>query len=172
MISTLPPVPAAPLVALRFRPTRPYIDGVREFCRSFLDAAYQQRDLAERARSILQEALANAVKFSTEDDLSELELELRAERESFRFSITSRLDPRNLQASQDELNHLTLLDPEAAYIAAFVRSSHDREGFAQRGFARAACEVRVELHLDALADGRLRITAAARRRTPKTTLYR
>lgn len=161
MISTLP-TSTEPLIFLRFRPAWAYIDGVREFCRFFCEATYQQQDIAERARLVLQETLENAVKYSTPGDLSELELEIHADRESFKLSITSRPDPRHLQTLKNELSHLRLLDPEAAYISAFVRAANEPDAPARLGLARMRYEARFELHLDEQADGRVRITAVGK----------
>ncbi len=162
MISTLPSSTTEPLILLRFRPAWAYIDGVREFCRFFCETTYRQQDLAERARLVLQETLENAVKYSTPGQLSELELEVHADRESFRIAITSRPDPRHLQTLKNELSHLRLLDPEAAYIAAFVRAANEPEAPARLGLARMRYEARFELHLNEHADGRVCITATGK----------
>src|SRR6185436_5963578 len=86
-----------PLVFMRFRPAWAYIDGVREFCRFFCQTTYPQHDLGERARVVLQETLENAVNYPTAGQLSELELKVHADRDSFEIAITSRPDPRHLQ---------------------------------------------------------------------------
>jgi hypothetical protein len=118
--------------------------------------------LAERARVVLQETLENAVKYSTPGQLSELELEVHADRESFRIGITSRPDPRHLQTLKNELQHLTLLDPEAAYVAAFVRAANEPDSPARLGLARMRYEARFELHLSEHGDGRVSITAVGK----------
>lgn len=159
MISTLPRSSVEPLVHLRFRPAWAYIDGVREFCRFFCETTYRQQDLAERARVVLQETLENAVKYSTPGELSELDVEIHADSEQFRISITSRPDPRHLQTLKNELSHLRMLDPEAAYLAAFVRAQQEPDSPARLGLARMRYEARFELHLNEQADGRVRITA-------------
>jgi hypothetical protein len=162
MISTPPSSTVEPLIFLRFRPAWAYIDGVREFCRFFCEATYPQKDLAERARVVLQETLENAVKYSTPGQLSELELEVHADKDAFRISITSRPDPQHLQTLKDELSHLTMLDPEAAYIAAFFRAAKEPEAPARLGLARMRYEARFELHLDEESDGRVRIVAVGK----------
>jgi hypothetical protein len=151
-----------PLVFLRFRPAWAYIEGVREFCRFFCETTYSQKDLAERARLVLQETLENAVKYSTRSHLSEVELEVRADQETFQIAITSRPDPQHLQKLKLELAHLTELDPEAAYVAAFVRAANEPEASARLGLARMRYEARFELGLDEEADGRVRITAVGK----------
>jgi hypothetical protein len=162
MISTLPTQTVEPLIFLRFRPAWAYIDGVREFCRFFCETTYQQADIAERARLVLQETLENAIKYSTPGQLSELQLEVHADRESFRIAITSRPDPRHLQTLKNELSHLTMLDPEAAYVSAFVRAANEPDAPARLGLARMRYEARFELHLDEQADGRVCITAVGK----------
>jgi len=160
MTSTLPS--EEPLIFLRFRPAWAYIDGVREFCRFFCETTYRQQDLAERARLALQETLENAVKYSTPGKLSELELEVHADRHKFEIAITSRPDPKHLENLKAELEHLTMLAPEAAYIAAFVRAANEPEASARLGLARMRYEGRFELHLNEQADGRVRITAVGK----------
>jgi hypothetical protein len=162
MTSTSLPGIDEPLIFLRFRPAWAYIDGVREFCRFFCETTYRQADLAERVRVVLQETLENAVKYSSPGQLSELEVEVHADRERFSIGITSRPDPRHLQTLKNELSHLTLLDPEAAYIAAFVRAANEPEAPARLGLARMRFEARFELHLAEQADGRVRITATGK----------
>jgi hypothetical protein len=162
MLSTLPTSSAEPLIFLRFRPAWAYIDGVREFCRFFCEATYRQQDLAERARVVLQETLENAVKYSTPGQLSELELEVHADKDHFRISITSRPDPAHLQTLKDELSHLARLDPEAAYVAAFFRAANEPAAPARLGLARMRFEARFELHLNEQADGRVCITATGK----------
>jgi hypothetical protein len=151
-----------PLVFMRFRPAWAYIDGVREFCRFFCETTYPDKDLAERARVVLQETLENAVKYSTPGQLSELELEVHADRDAFKIVITSRPDPRHLQNLKAELEHLTKLDPEAAYIAAFMRAASEPEASARLGLARMRYEARFELNLDEEADGRVSIVAVGK----------
>lgn len=147
---------------MRFRPAWAYIEGVREFCRFFCAATYKQEDLAERVRVVLQETLENAVKYSSPGQESELELEVQAEADSFRIAVTSRPEARHLQTLKNELSHLRLLDPEAAYLAAFVRAANEPEAPARLGLARMRYEARFELHLDEQLDGRVRITATGK----------
>jgi hypothetical protein len=160
--STQPDDPRQPLIYLRFRPAWTYIEGVREFCRFFCAATYKQEDLAERVRVVLQETLENAVKYSTPDQQSELVLEVQAEPDSFRIAVTSRPDPRHLQTLKNELSHLRMLDPEAAYLQAFVRAANEPQASSRLGLARMRYEARFELHLDEQSDGRVCITATGK----------
>jgi hypothetical protein len=162
MISTHPSSGHEPLIFMRFRPAWAYLDGVREFCRFFCVATYRQEELAERVRVVLQETLENAIKYSTPGQQSELELEVHADPQHFCIAVTSRPDPRHLQTLKNELSHLTLLDPEAAYIGAFVRAANEPEAPARLGLARMRYEARFELHLDEQIDGRVRITATGK----------
>ncbi|MGH7437569.1 MAG: hypothetical protein ACRENE_17975, partial [Polyangiaceae bacterium] len=63
---------------MRFRPAWAYIDGIREFGRFFCEVTFGTSELAERARLVLQEALENAVKYSTDSAESELELSIHS----------------------------------------------------------------------------------------------
>jgi hypothetical protein len=84
---------------------------------------------------------------------------VRADRDSFEIAITSRPDARHLQNLKAELEYLTQLEPEAAYVAAFVRAAKEPEASARLGLARLRYEARFELHLDEASDGRVRIVA-------------
>jgi hypothetical protein len=162
MIPTHPAGGHEPLIFMRFRPAWAYLDGVREFCRFFCEATYPQKDLAERVRVVLQETLENAIKYSTPGQQSELELEVHADPERFLITVTSRPDPRHLQTLKNELSHLAMLDPEAAYLAAFVRAANEPDAPARLGLARMRYEARFELHLAEQIDGRVRITASGK----------
>jgi len=147
---------------MRFRPAWAYIDGVRTFCRFFCETTFQRQEVAERAQLVLQETLENAVKYSTPGDASELELELCSEREDLRIAVTSRPDPAHLDNLKHELEHLKLLDPEAAYIAAFMRASQEPEASSRLGLARMRYEGQFELHLSESDNGRVCVTAVGR----------
>jgi hypothetical protein len=91
-----------------------------------------------------------------------VELEVHTDRDSFEIAITSRPDPRHLQNLKAELEYLTQLDPEAAYVAAFMRAASQPEASARLGLARMRYEARFELHLDEESDGRVRIIAVGK----------
>jgi hypothetical protein len=148
-----------PLVLMRFRPAWAYIDGIREFGRFFCETTFGTPELAERACLVIQEALENAVKYSTKSPKSELELVIEADGEHIQFSVSSLPDPAHIEKLRAELEGLHTQDPEAAYLAAFVRASNEPDASARLGLARMRYEGNVELSLKEEAGGRIRITA-------------
>ena len=81
-----------PLVFMRFRPAWAYIDGIREFGRFFCATTFGTPELAERARLVIQEALENAVKYSSKSDKSELELLIQSDGDKIEISVSSLLE--------------------------------------------------------------------------------
>jgi len=154
--------PKQPLVFMRFRPAWAYIDGIREFARFFCQTTFGTQELADRACVVVQETLENAVKYSNSDPQSELELVIRAEGETIEFSVSSLPDPAHMDALREELNGLHTLDPEQAYLAAFMRASNEPNASARLGLARIRYEGGVELALKDEPGGRIRITASGR----------
>ena len=148
-----------PLVFMRFRPAWAYIEGIREFGRFFCETTFGATDLAERARVVIQETLENAVKYSTPGDESELELQIRADGDHIEFSVASQPDPAHIEHLKQELTGLTGVDPQEAYLAAFVRASNEPDASSRLGLARIRYEGNVELSLTEEASGRMRIIA-------------
>lgn len=148
-----------PLVFMRFRPAWSYIDGIREFTEFFCRTTFNDTNLAERARMIIQETLENAVKYSSPGPRSELELVINASEESMEISVASKPDPQHLGALRQQVEELYERDPESAYLAAFRRAASNPEASARLGLARIRYEGNVELELDCNDDGRIRITA-------------
>ncbi len=161
MSASMRPGIGAPLVLLRFRPVWTYIDGIREFGRFFCEQTFEDSDLASRAQVVLQEALENAVKYSTGDN-AELEVSIGSDGEQLVIDCISRPDPDHLKTLQQELEHLRSLDPEAAYIAAFQRAANEPEAASRLGLARMRYEGKFELDLAEHEDGRVRITAVSK----------
>lgn len=151
-----------PLVFMRFRPAWTYIEGIRTFCKFFCEATYQESDLAERAQMVMQETLENAVKYSTKGTPGELEIEITSGPESLKIGITSHPAPEHLEKLKRELEFITSLDPEAAYLAAFMRAANEPDAPARLGLARMRYEGRFELYLNEEADGRVRMTAVGK----------
>ena len=147
------------LVLMRFRPAWAYIDGIREFGRFFCQTTFGTEELAERACVIIQEALENAVKYSTDSPNSELELKIQAEGEQIVFSVSSLPDPEHAARLRAELSGIHSLDPKQAYLAAFERASNEPDAAARLGLARIRYEGNVELSLKEEGGGRIRITA-------------
>ena len=156
------PKPAAPLVFMRFRPAWAYIDGIREFGRFFCQTTFGTQELADRACVVIQETLENAVKYSTNSDDSELELSIESDGSNIEFSVSSLPDSRHLDSLRQELNGLHTLDPEQAYLAAFIRASNEPDASARLGLARIRYEGGVELSMREETGGRIRITATGK----------
>jgi len=154
-------LPHKPLVMMRFKPAWAYIDGIREFGRFFCETTFETA-VAERATIVLQETLENAVKYSTDSEKGELELEIRANGDQIEFSITSMPDPEHMEYLKSELEGLHALDPEQAYIAAFQRAANEPDASARLGLARVRYEGHVELSLKEEQGGRIRITAVGK----------
>jgi len=160
MLPSLDAPGVKPLVLMRFRPAWAYIDGIREFGRFFCETTFGTPELAERARVILQETLENAVKYSSGGADSELELSISADAQRIEFSVASTPDPAHMANLRSELDSMTKLPPEEAYLAAFVRAASDPDAASRIGLARIRYEGNVELSLSEESGGRIRITAA------------
>jgi hypothetical protein len=147
---------------MRFRPAWAYIDGIREFGRFFCETTFGTREVAERARVIIQETLENAVKYSTSSADSELELSIRSDGDHIEFQVTSLPDAVHAQALKAELSGIHAMDPEAAYLAAFQRASDEPGASARLGLARMRYEGGVELTMKEEPSGRIRVTATGK----------
>jgi hypothetical protein len=147
---------------MRFRPAWAYIDGIREFGRFFCQTTFGTRELAERASVVIQEALENAVKYTSNAADSELELSIESDGSNIEFSVTSLPDKKHLDSLREELNGIQTLDPEQAYLAAFIRAANEPEASARLGLARIRYEGGVELSMKEEAGGRIRITATGK----------
>ena len=151
-----------PLVFMRFRPAWAYIVGIREFGRFFCQTTFGTQELADRACVVIQETLENAVKYSSNSADSELELSIESDGANIEFSISSRPDASHLSSLREELIGIQTLDPEQAYLAAFVRASNEPEASARLGLARIRYEGGVELSMKEESGGRIRITATGK----------
>lgn len=147
---------------MRFRPAWAYIDGIREFGRFFCETTFGTKELADRACVVIQETLENAVKYSDSSPESELELSIRAEKDTIEFSVSSIPDPASMENLKRELEGLYSADAESAYLAAFVRAANETGKSARLGLARMRYEGGVELSLKEEDGGRIRITATGR----------
>ena len=149
-----------PLAYMRFRPAWAYIDGIREFGRFFCKTTFEEPAVAERVRIVLQEALENAVKYSTRGPESELELSISSDGKSLEISVCSMPDPAHAQSLKRELEELYSREPEQAYLSAFERASEDPDASARLGLARIRFEGNVDLSLTEEEGGRIRVTAS------------
>ncbi|MEI9949280.1 MAG: hypothetical protein WDO74_09915 [Pseudomonadota bacterium] len=162
-IPAISPKPAAyPLVFMRFRPAWAYIDGIREFGRFFCQTTFGTQELADRACVVLQETLENAVKYSSNLPDSELELSIESDGSKIEFSVSSLPEASHLSCLREELSGIHTLDPEQAYLAAFIRASSEPESSARLGLARIRYEGGVELSMREESGGRIRITATGK----------
>ena len=119
-------------------------------------------DLAERACVIIQETLENAIKYSRKGPNTELELSIVAEHGKIEFSVSSLPDPGHVRNLRSELIGLDKLDPEEAYLAAFLRAAREPDTTGRLGLARIRYEGNAELSLKDEGGGRIRITARGR----------
>ncbi len=67
-----------------------------------------------------------------------------------------------MNSLSEELNGIQTLDPEQAYLAAFIRASNEPEASARLGLARIRYEGGVELSMQEESGGRIRITATGK----------
>lgn len=151
-----------PVVFMRFRPAWAYIDGIREFGRFFCATTFGTPELAERACLVIHEALENAVKYSTQSPESELELLIRSDGDRIEISVSSLPDAVHVEWLKSELSGLHSLDPEQAYLAAFLRASSEPEASSRLGLARIRYEGGVELSMVEEDGGRIRVTATGK----------
>ena len=156
----LPAIP--PLVTMRFRPAWTYIDGIRDFGEFFCRTTFADSDVADRACVVIQETLENAIKYSSKDPDSELELVICASEKNIEFSVTSKPDNIHLDSLKLELDRLNHLNPEQAFISALERAQREPDASARLGLARMRYEGGVELRLAEEPDGRIRFTAAGK----------
>lgn len=151
-----------PLVFMRFRPAWAYIDGIREFGRFFCETTFGTAAVAQRACVVLQEALENAVKYSDDSPESELELLIQTDGGQIEFSVSSLPVKAHVDRLRTELAEQRELDPEQAYVAAFLRAANEPEASSRLGLARIRYEGGVELALHEQDGGRVRVTATGK----------
>jgi hypothetical protein len=148
-----------PLVFMRFRPAWAYIDGIREFGRFFCETTLSDSEAAERARVVLQEALENAVKYSTPGPNSELELCITAREGELEIAVTSLPEPEHLDSLREEIEALNAKDATQAYVDAIARAADSPDAAARLGLARMRLEGKVQLTVEDRSGGRIRVTA-------------
>jgi hypothetical protein len=153
---------ARPIVFMRFRPAWAYIDGIREFGRFFCATTFGTPELAERARLVIQEALENAVKYSTDSAESELELLIQSDGNNIEISVSSMPDVKHVERLKAELSDIHSLAPEQAYLAAFLRAAEEPDQSSRLGLARIRYEGGVELSMQEQEGGRIRVTATGK----------
>ena len=153
-----------PAVFMRFRPAWSYIEGIREFGRFFCQTTFGTPELAERACIVIQEALENAVKYSSNatKEGGELELLIQSDGTTLEISVSSLPDAAHLAQLREELSDLHTLAPEQAYLAAFLRAANEQDKSSRLGLARIRYEGGLEVSLQEQDGGRIRITATGK----------
>ena len=147
------------MIYMRFRPAWTYIEGIREFGRSFCAATFGRDEVGERVQVVIQEALENAIKYSLRGTNSELTISIGPEPTSIEIAVTSCPDPAHAEYLKNEIESIRNLDPEEAYLAAFRRAAESPEAASRLGLARMRLEGRVELSVADTADGRISVIA-------------
>lgn len=153
-----------PAVFMRFRPAWSYIEGIREFGRFFCENTFGTPELAERACIVIQEALENAVKYSSSasQEGGELELLIESDGTNLEISVSSLPDAAHLAKLREELSDIHTLAPEQAYLAAFLRAANEQDQSSRLGLARIRYEGGLEVSLQEQEGGRIRITATGK----------
>ena len=152
------------MVFMRFRPAWAYIEGIREFGRFFCVTTFGTIPLAERARVVLQEALENAVKYSSKADDSELELLIQTDGGDPDQFLD--LKATSFKARRD--TQVGALPHSSRRSGAGLPRGHPpcielRPDTATRlGLARIRYEGAVELSLHEQEGGRIRLTATGK----------
>lgn len=145
-------------VHLRLKPEWAYIEEVREFCRSFCDRNFDDLEIAERVRVVIQELLENAMKYSVDNGVSELELDIKRDPNELRIAVSNQAQTEHRERLAEQIRELSAKEPQAAYLEAMQRSMTLETGESQLGLARMRFEGRVELSLQE-ADGWVTIIA-------------
>jgi len=148
-----------PAVFIRFSAMWTYLPCLRAFGESFCTTTFGHTDIGERASVVIQETLENAVKYSSREVSTGIELEIKVDGPLIEISVVSTPDPTYLPTLREELASQEGRDPEAAFLAALERAVAEPHASARLGLARIRFEGNVELSLTELADGRIRVTA-------------
>ncbi len=148
-----------PLVYVRFRPAWSYIEGIREFGRFFCERTFPEPSVADRATTILQETLENAIKYSSAGPDEEVEIALEADEGTLTISVTSTPAPEHVRVLKEELQRVNAQPPEKAYFDAFQRAATEVGARSRIGLARVRLEGDVDLHLTELESGRITVVA-------------
>lgn len=148
------------LVFMRFRPMWAYITGTREFCRFFCATTFDQPDVAERVQLVIQELLENAVKYSADTALCDVELAITEHGgKEIEIAVSNYASPKAMVKLSAELERIALLSPEEAYVSAVQRAATLPDGSsAEMGLARVRFEGQVHIASTQTTDGRIRVT--------------
>lgn len=145
-------------VHMRLKPEWAYIEEVREFCRSFCDRNFDDTEVAERVRMVIQELLENAMKYSVDNGVSKLELDIKRDPSELRIAVSNQARASHRDRLAQQISEVSAKDPQVAYLEAMQRSATLEGSESQLGLARMRFEGRVELSLHE-ADGWVTIVA-------------
>ena len=147
------------LVFMRFRPTWVYIDGIREFCRFFCETTFGDGDIADRVQLVIQELLENAVKYSADKSVCDVEFSIEADAQSFAIAVRNYPSPDAAEKLKAELSLQSSMGAEEAYAFALRRAATLEAGAGRMGLARLRLEGGMNLSILTEPDGRLTVTA-------------
>ncbi|HRI63904.1 MAG TPA: ATP-binding protein [Polyangium sp.] len=152
-------------IAMRFRPTWGYIDGIRHFCGQFCTTAGTDGEFADRVQLVVQELLENAVKYSNERLAADVEFELSLAENGPDFTIAAMNhgSAEMVEILQQEIATVTAMDPQQAYNFALRRAVRGGNKTNRLGIARMRCDGQVELSATTTHDGRVRVQARGTR---------
>jgi anti-sigma regulatory factor (Ser/Thr protein kinase) len=152
-------------IAMRFRPTWGYIDGIRQFCGQFCATAESDDEFAERVQLVVQELLENAVKYSNERVAADVEFELllAENRNDFTITATNHGSSEMAEILQAEIATMSKMEPQQAYTFALRRAVRSDQRAARLGIARMRCDGQVELSATTTNDGRILVQARGSR---------
>jgi anti-sigma regulatory factor (Ser/Thr protein kinase) len=152
-------------IAMRFRPTWGYIDGIREFCGQFCTTAGSDDGFAERVQLVVQELLENAVKYSNERLAPDVEFEfsLAENGPDFTIAAVNHGTSEMVELLQNEIATMTAMEPQQAYNFALRRAVRSGHKVNRLGIARMRCDGQVELSATTMHDGRIRVQARGTR---------
>jgi anti-sigma regulatory factor (Ser/Thr protein kinase) len=152
-------------IAMKFRPTWGYIDGIREFCGQFCTTAASDSAFTERVQVVVQELLENAVKYSNERRVAdvEFELSLAENRNDFTITTTNHGSAEMAEILQAEIAMMATMEPQQAYTFALCRAVRSGQVATRLGIARMRCDGQVELSVTTTNDGRILVQARGSR---------
>lgn len=152
-------------IAMRFRPTWGYIDGIREFCGQFCATSNGDDGFVQRVQLVVQELLENAVKYSNEQPAADVEFELALAENRNDFTITALNygTAEMVEVLQAEIATMAAMEPQQAYTFALRRAVRSGKNCNRLGIARMRCDGQVELSATTMQDGRVLVQARGSR---------
>lgn len=140
---------------LRMSPSWTFVDDLRRFIESFCSASCPGADREEQLALATHELVQNAIAYASTPGV-ELRLELDAETERVRVSVTNASGPEQAEVLRARVAEVTgVADPLAAYLAAMRRAPEERGGL---GLPRVRFEAALDLRVE-IAGGRVTVHA-------------